>query len=84
MSDLPKAIHLREVGPREGLQFEKRVVPTEDKVRLVDALSETGVGEIEFASFVSPKWVPQMADAGRAVRGYLAESARLRACPQAT
>jgi hydroxymethylglutaryl-CoA lyase len=63
MSDLPKAIHLREVGPREGLQFEKRVVPTEDKVRLVDALSDTGVREIEFASFVSPKWVPQMADA---------------------
>jgi hydroxymethylglutaryl-CoA lyase len=63
MSDLPSAIHLREVGPREGLQFEKRVVPTEDKVRLVDALSDTGVGEIEFASFVSPKWVPQMADA---------------------
>ncbi len=63
MSDLPKAIHLREVGPREGLQFEKRVVATADKVRLVDALSETGVREIEFASFVSPKWVPQMADA---------------------
>jgi hydroxymethylglutaryl-CoA lyase len=63
MSDLPKAIRLREVGPREGLQFEKRVVPTADKVRLVDALSDTGVGEIEFASFVSPKWVPQMADA---------------------
>ncbi|HEY7060475.1 MAG TPA: hydroxymethylglutaryl-CoA lyase [Chloroflexota bacterium] len=63
MSDLPKAIHLREVGPREGLQFEKAVVPTPEKVRLVDALSETGVGEIEFASFVSPKWVPQMADA---------------------
>ncbi|HLH27164.1 MAG TPA: hydroxymethylglutaryl-CoA lyase [Chloroflexota bacterium] len=63
MSDLPSAIHLREVGPREGLQFEKRVVPTEDKVRLVDALSDTGMREIEFASFVSPKWVPQMADA---------------------
>jgi hydroxymethylglutaryl-CoA lyase len=63
MSDLPKAVHLREVGPREGLQFEKRVLPTEDKVRLVDALSDTGVREIEFASFVSPKVVPQMADA---------------------
>ncbi len=63
MSDLPKAVHLREVGPREGLQFEKKVVPTADKVRFVDALSATGVREIEFASFVSPKWVPQMADA---------------------
>ncbi len=63
MSDLPNAVHLREVGPREGLQFEKRIVPTVDKIRLVDALSDTGVREIEFASFVSPKWVPQMADA---------------------
>jgi hydroxymethylglutaryl-CoA lyase len=63
MSDLPKAVHLREVGAREGLQFEKKVVPTEDKIRLVNALSATGVQDIEFASFVSPKWVPQMADA---------------------
>ena len=63
MSDLPKKVHVREVGPREGFQFEKAMIPTADKIAFVDALSATGVKEIEFVSFVSPKWVPQMADA---------------------
>jgi hydroxymethylglutaryl-CoA lyase len=62
MSDLPDAISLREVGPRDGLQNEAPV-PTEAKVALIDALSTTGVGRIEAVSFVSPKAIPQMADA---------------------
>src|SRR5687767_1562568 len=63
MSDLPSAITIREVGPREGFQFEKGPIPTARKVELVDALSGTGLKEIQVTSFVSPKWVPQMADA---------------------
>jgi hydroxymethylglutaryl-CoA lyase len=62
MSDLPEAISLREVGPRDGLQNEAPV-PTEAKVALIDALSTTGVGRIEAVSFVHPKAIPQMADA---------------------
>ena len=62
MSDLPAAISLREVGPRDGLQNEDPV-PTEAKVALIDALSSTGVGRIEAVSFVHPRAIPQMADA---------------------
>ena len=57
------AIRIVEVGPRDGLQNEKGTVPTEAKVAFVDALSEAGFPEIEVSSFVSPKWVPQLADA---------------------
>ena len=56
-------IRIVEVGPRDGLQNEAGEVPTEVKIRFVDALSETGLREIEVSSFVSPKWVPQLADA---------------------
>ena len=69
MSDLPKRVRIREVGPREGFQFEKGAIGLADKIALVDALSDTGVGTIEFTSFVSPKWVPQMADAEQVVAG---------------
>jgi hydroxymethylglutaryl-CoA lyase len=62
VSDLPTAISLREVGPRDGLQNEAPV-PTEAKVALINALSGTGVGRIEAVSFVHPKAIPQMADA---------------------
>jgi hydroxymethylglutaryl-CoA lyase len=62
MSDLPARISLREVGPRDGLQNEAPV-STAAKVELVDALSKTGVGRIETVSFVSPRAIPQMADA---------------------
>ena len=58
----PAAVSLREVGPRDGLQNEEPV-PTEAKVRLLDALSRTGVPRIEAVSFVHPKAIPQMADA---------------------
>jgi hydroxymethylglutaryl-CoA lyase len=69
MSDLPKRIKIKEVGPREGFQFEKGAIGLPDKIALVDALSDTGVATIEFTSFVSPKWVPQMADAEQMVAG---------------
>ena len=71
MSDLPKRVRIREVGPREGFQFEKGAIGLADKIALVDALSDTGVGTIEFTSFVSPKWVPQMADAEQVVAGIM-------------
>ncbi len=57
-------VEIVEVGPRDGLQNEPGFIPTEDKVRLVDALSGAGFRRIEAASFVSPRWVPQMADSG--------------------
>jgi hydroxymethylglutaryl-CoA lyase len=62
VSDLPATISVREVGPRDGLQNEAPV-PTEAKVELVDALSNTGVRRIEAVSFVHPRAIPQMADA---------------------
>ncbi len=62
MTDLPTAISLREVGPRDGLQNEEPV-PTSAKVALIDALSDTGVRRIEAVSFVHPRAIPQMADA---------------------
>lgn len=63
MSELPSAISIHEVGPREGFQFETGPIATDRKIELVDALSETGLKRIQVTSFVSPKWVPQMADA---------------------
>jgi hydroxymethylglutaryl-CoA lyase len=62
VNNYPASVSLREVGPRDGLQNEN-VVPTEAKVRLLDALSDTGVRRIEAVSFVHPKAIPQMADA---------------------
>ena len=58
---LPTNVRLVEVGPRDGLQNEKQPISVADKVRLVDDLSAAGLGYIEVGSFVSPKWVPQMA-----------------------
>ncbi|MFZ2124756.1 MAG: hydroxymethylglutaryl-CoA lyase [Rhodoferax sp.] len=59
---LPKRVKLVEVGPRDGLQNEKSLVPAAVKVELVHRLQAAGLKEIEVTSFVSPKWVPQMAD----------------------
>jgi len=59
----PNQIRIVEVGPRDGLQNEKAIVPTPAKIELIDRLSATGLQTIEATSFVSPKWVPQMADA---------------------
>jgi hydroxymethylglutaryl-CoA lyase len=63
MSDLPKRVIFHEEGPREGFQIERGGFPLEARASLVDALSETGLEEIQVSSFVSPKAVPQMADA---------------------
>jgi isopropylmalate/homocitrate/citramalate synthase len=60
---LPSSVRLVEVGPRDGLQNETATVPTDVKVALIDALSDAGFPAIEATSFVSPKWVPQLADA---------------------
>ncbi|MGH2820483.1 MAG: hydroxymethylglutaryl-CoA lyase [Actinomycetota bacterium] len=60
---LPAAVTIREVGPRDGIQSERAEIATADKINLIDALSRTGVRRIEAVSFVSPKAVPQMADA---------------------
>lgn len=60
---LPSSVTIREVGPRDGIQSERVAVSTEDKIRLINALSKTGLKKIEAVSFVSPKAIPQMADA---------------------
>ena len=62
-TSMPRAVRLCEVGPRDGLQNEKAMVPTDVKVALIDMLADAGMPAIEATSFVSPKWVPQMADA---------------------
>jgi hydroxymethylglutaryl-CoA lyase len=61
-------IRLVEVGPRDGLQNEARTVSTQTKVAFVDALSSAGLPEIEVSAFVSPRWIPQLADAGEVFR----------------
>ena len=60
----PARVKMVEVGPRDGLQNESKSVPTEVKVELIDRLADAGLRVIEAGSFVSPKWVPQMADTG--------------------
>ncbi|KAJ3127186.1 hypothetical protein HK098_006638 [Nowakowskiella sp. JEL0407] len=65
VSTPPKFVKIVEVGPRDGLQNEKSIIPTEVKVNLINKLSETGLQVIESTSFVSPKWVPQLADASQ-------------------
>jgi hydroxymethylglutaryl-CoA lyase len=62
-------VTLFEMGPRDGLQNEKKHIATLDKIALVDRLSECGFAKIEVTSFVSPKWVPQMADAAEVLGG---------------
>jgi hydroxymethylglutaryl-CoA lyase len=61
--ELPARVRLVEVGPRDGLQNEAAAVPTDVKVALIDRLSDAGFPAVEATAFVSPKWVPQMADA---------------------
>ena len=69
MSDIPKAITIKEEGPREGFQIEKNLIPTERKIEFIDALSNTGLKTIQIVSFVNPKKVPNMADAEEVVAG---------------
>ncbi|KFJ92679.1 hydroxymethylglutaryl-CoA lyase [Pseudomonas sp. 1-7] len=67
--NLPKSVRLVEVGPRDGLQNEKQPISVADKVRLVDDLTAAGLSYIEVGSFVSPKWVPQMAGSAEVFAG---------------
>ena len=69
MADFPSRVHLCEEGPREGFQIERGAIPSSDKVRLIDALSETGVEHIQTMSFVDPRRVPGMADAAEVLSG---------------
>lgn len=65
---LPRQVELVEMGPRDGLQNESHPLSVVDKVRLIERLAETGLRHIECGSFVSPKWVPQMADSDDVLR----------------
>lgn len=66
---MAERVEIFEVGPRDGLQNEKREIPVAEKVALIDCLSRAGFDRIEVASFVSPKWVPQMAGSGEVLAG---------------
>ena len=66
---LPARVRIVEVGPRDGLQNEKAIIATADKIALIDRLTATGLASIEATSFVSPKWVPQLADAAEVFAG---------------
>lgn len=66
---LPKHVKIFEVGPRDGLQNEAQQVPAEIKIGLIERLADAGIPVIESASFVSPKWVPQMATSAEVLKG---------------
>lgn len=66
---MAERVEIVEMGPRDGLQNEARLIPAEEKIALVDLLSTAGFNRIEVTSFVSPKWVPQMADAADVMAG---------------
>lgn len=70
MSDLPNRVEIHEEGPREGFQIEPGPIPTADKVKLIEALSETGLAHIQACSFVNPRLVPGWADAEAVVEGF--------------
>ena len=73
MSDLPKAVSIHEEGPREGFQIEPGPIPTADKIRLIEALADTGLHHIQVCSFVNPKLVPGWSDAEAVVAGFSAK-----------
>jgi hydroxymethylglutaryl-CoA lyase len=62
-------VRIVEVGPRDGLQNEKEIVPTDVKIRLIEKLTAAGLRCVEATSFVNPKWIPQLADAAEVLRG---------------
>ena len=73
MSDLPEHVEIHEEGPREGFQIEPGPISTADKIRLIDALSETGLHHIQVCSFVNPRLVPGWADAEAVAAGFTAK-----------
>jgi len=66
---MPDRVRITDVSPRDGLQNEAGIIPTPDKIRLIELLAAAGLDEVEATSFVSPKWVPQLADAEEVIRG---------------
>jgi hydroxymethylglutaryl-CoA lyase len=72
--ELPKRVRIVEVGPRDGLQNEPCAMPTAVKIELIEKLALAGLKTIEATAFVSPKWVPQMADHGEVMRGLKRQS----------
>jgi hydroxymethylglutaryl-CoA lyase len=76
MFTLPKKVTIIEVGPRDGLQNEKLLVPTDIKKQFIASLRSAGLKEMELTSFVSPKWVPQMGDAAEITANCLDEKTR--------
>src|ERR1700685_3475896 len=70
MTDLPSHVEIHEEGPREGFQIEPGPIGTADKIKLIEALAETGLHHIQAASFVSPRIVPGWADAEDVVAGF--------------
>ena len=69
MNAMPSQVRIVEVGARDGLQNEKTIIPTATKIELIDRLSATGLRTIEATSFVSPQWIPQLADASEVFSG---------------
>jgi hydroxymethylglutaryl-CoA lyase len=69
-NELPKSVRIREVGPRDGFQNEPEVIPTEEKVRLIGKLGDTGLKRIELTSFVRPDVIPQLADGEEVLTRY--------------
>ncbi|KAL4587389.1 hypothetical protein LXL04_000258 [Taraxacum kok-saghyz] len=69
LGNIPRYVKIVEVGPRDGLQNEKDIVPTSIKIKLIKMLVDSGLQVVEATSFVSPKWVPQLADAKDVIEG---------------
>lgn len=65
----PDKVTIKEVGPRDGLQNEKELIPAQSKIEWINKLSKTGLSYIEITSFVNPKWIPQLSDAAEVARG---------------
>ena len=76
MTDLPKTVEIHEEGPREGFQIEPGPISTADKIRVIEALAETGLHHIQVCSFVNPRVVPGWADAEQAVAGLQGQAGR--------
>jgi hypothetical protein len=67
--NIPSSVKIVEVGARDGLQNEKKIISTENKIKFINLLSETGLKSIEATAFVSAAWIPQMEDAAKVYKG---------------
>lgn len=83
MFSLPNNVTIIEVGPRDGLQNDKNEVLTENKLAFIHALQKSGIQEMEITSFVSPKWVPQMADSAEIVKNVFKKGRQIVLTPNA-